>query len=133
MSPPNPFIYNFFRETPPISIYYYLSPTPRLSTSDKAPKIIFSNKYLFIELYHTNFLFMSSKYVQLGHVLFYSSGSSTLAIRYVQGPTNYIAKPYSASCHWLTSHRSIGYTSETNILSYHSTKQWLNLRTERRH
>ena len=105
-------------------------------TSEKAPKPCFQvNNYLLNFTTQMPCLHLQSMFnwAMSMLVLFYSSGLLILVIDYPQGLTKHIAKPFSTSYHWLTSHTSIGYTSEANILSYHSTKQWLNLRTGRRH
>ena len=95
-------------------------------TSEKAPKPCFQvNNYLLNFTTQMPCLHLQSMFnwAMSMLVLFYSSGLLILVIDYPQGLTKHIAKPFSTSYHWLTSHTSIGYTSEANILSYHSTKQ----------
>ena len=94
--------------------------------SEKAPKPCFQvNNYLLNFTTQMPCLHLQSMFnwAMSMLVLFYSSGLLILVIDYPQGLTKHIAKPFSTSYHWLTSHTSIGYTSEANILSYHSTKQ----------
>lgn len=58
---------------------------------------------------------------------------ATMAIGYVQGgPTKHTAKPYSIPSQWLTIHHSVGHVWEAYVLSYHSNKQWFNLRAGRK-